>query len=296
MTDTVNLKNPVAFNLGVYPVGIAAGDFDGDGKTDLVATNSDPNNIYIFRNTSSIGTIDAGTLARPLILSTLTAPYYVKVADLDGDGKLDIIIGSGSSSVSKISIFRNISTSGTFSFATRVDLSSGGNAPVDLAVNDIDRDGKPDIVVVNQYSSRISILKNNGTPGSITTTSFGAPVSFTTGTFPFRICTGDFDRDGKTDIAVSNFGSNTLSVFRNNSSGGVINTSSLNTPLTLATGGGPSGIAATDIDGDGKSELLALSSSVNTLTVYGNTSASGSLSFTSGTDFSTSSIPAEITL
>ena len=126
MADSVHFNAPVNFAADASPIGAALGDIDGDGKTDMVVVNSGPNNIYVYLNQGTGTGINSGTFAAPLILSTGFGPHYVKIADIDGDGRPDILVTNTSTSSNKISIFRNISTPGTLTFAARVDINTGG--------------------------------------------------------------------------------------------------------------------------------------------------------------------------
>ena len=137
----------------------------------------------------------------------------------------------------------NASTSGsitTSSFATNVNFTTGSN-PYSVAIGDIDGDGKPDIVVSNSGSNTVSVYRNISTSGSITTGSFSTNVDFTTGTYPIAVAIGDIDGDGKPDLAVTNWNSNSVSVLRN-----TILTVSLPPVITSFTPtSGPSGTTVT---------------------------------------------------
>src|SRR5262249_6561658 len=113
----------------------------------LVGTANAPFLPTFPGNGSLIGT---NLLAPRLNLLCGSGPSFPIIADLDGDGKPDLIVGNDDSHT--ISIFRNISTAGTLTFAPRVDLAPIpticciGN-PTGITVADVDGDGKPDIVV-----------------------------------------------------------------------------------------------------------------------------------------------------
>src|ERR1019366_823085 len=136
------------------------------------------------------------------------------IGDIDGDGKPDLAIANWNSN--SVSVFRNTSTSGTVSFAAKVDFTTGGN-PESVSIGDIDGDGKPDLVLANNASSTVSVLRNTSTSGTV---SFAAKVDFATGASPHSVSIGDIDGDGKSDLAVANSSSNTVSVFRNTSTSG----------------------------------------------------------------------------
>ncbi len=293
--NSVNFKPMIAYTTGATPVGVALGDLDGDGKPDVVVTNSGPNSISIFKNVSASATISSTTFSSPITLATASGPHYLKIADLDGDGRLDIIVANTSTSSNKISIFRNTSTGSGISFATRVDLATGGAAPIDVCVADFDMDGRPDIAIVNQSSSKIGILKNLSSPGVITTASFATAVTFTTGLTPFKLFAGDMDNDGYPDLAVTNFSANTVSLFHNNITVGTISASTFSLTTTLSGVNSPTGIAGGDIDGDGKPELVICNSAGASISVFQNTNTTaGSISFGANVDFVAGSAPADL--
>ncbi len=293
--DSINFKPRHDIATGTLPIGVASGDLDGDGKPDLVVVNSGPNNIYIYLNQDTTGALTPASFASPVIVPTTFGPHYLKIADLDGDGLLDIVVTNTSSSANKLSVFRNISTRGTLTFAARVDISSGGSAPFDLAIADMDMDGKPDIAVVNQSSNKIALLRNLSSPGSLTVSSFATPVSFNTGFTPFKLFIGDLDGDNKPDLAVTNYTSNTVSIFHNATTIGSIGGSSLSSPTTLSTASSPTGITGADIDADGLTDVIVTNSGANSISIYRNTnSAAGVLSFASPINFAAGGVPEDV--
>ena len=148
--------------------------------------------------------------------STGPYPRILAIGDIDGDGKPDLAVVNNASPT-KVSVYRNTSASGSItssSFEPRVDFSPGAN-PYGIAIGDLDGDGKPDLAVVNNVSNTVSVFRNTSTSGSISAGSFEPKVDFATTSYPGIVAIGDLNGDGKPDVAVGNYGSNTLSVLRN---------------------------------------------------------------------------------
>lgn len=210
-------------------------------------------------------------------LATATNPYGVAVGDLDGDGKPDIAVAANGAKT--VSIYRNISTSGTIAFAAKVDISLGTDDPNNVIIGDLDGDGKPDLATGNLLSSNVSILRNTSTVGSI---SFDANVDFSTGSKTRWVTMGDIDGDGKPDLfVVSNGG--ILSLLRNTTtSGAAFSTSSFDAAVNFATDGNPQMAAFGDLDGDGKPDIAVTSYNSSTVSLFRNTSSKGA-AFSSST-------------
>lgn len=107
------------------PTGIALGDLDDDGKVDMVVANRTSNTISIFRNTATPGIINQASFAAKFDIATNFFPICVEIADIDGDGKQDILVANNSSN--NISIYKNKSVSGTLnlsSFEAKYDLKT----------------------------------------------------------------------------------------------------------------------------------------------------------------------------
>ena len=180
------------------------------------------------------------------------------------------------------------------SMLPKVEFATGTN-PHGISIGDIDGDGKSDVVVANYNNSNtISVFRNTSTSGSITGSSFATKVDFATGANPLGISIGDIDGDGKSDVVVTNNYSNTISVFRNTSTSGSITSSSFGAKVDFATRSYPIGVSIGDIDGDGKSDVVVANSGSYTISVYRNTSTTGSItssSFQAKVDFATGSNP-----
>lgn len=248
---------------------VATGDLDGDGKPELVSANA-VNTISVVRNTSTPGTISFATKVDFPSPSTASS---IAIGDVDGDGKLDIIVTNAAGGTNTVSVFRNTSTTGVIngtSFAAKVDFAVGPT-PRSVAFGDIDGDGKPDMVVANSDATNttISVLRNTSTSGVINASSFAAKVDFTTGLGPRSVAIDDVNGDGKLDVVVANFNAKSMSVFNNTATSGSINASSLAGKVDFVTGNGPVSIVVGDLNGDGVAEsIIGNGSNDNTASVY----------------------------
>ncbi|MBI3510602.1 MAG: VCBS repeat-containing protein [Bacteroidetes bacterium] len=257
-------------------------DVDLDGKTDIIATVS--GGVEIFRNTSANGVINSSSFASPVFFATSGNCSSVVFADMDGDGKPDMIAGDVSLiGEDSVCVFRNTGTPGVInaaSFAPKINLEAGIYPRV--TTGDIDGDGKIDIVTANAGDNNISIFRNNCTVGSIVSGSFFLRVDFPAGNNSTKAQVADIDGDGKPDVICSNGGDNTVSVFRNTATSGIITSASLASRVNFATGAWPLSIQVADLDLDGKADLVVgnNSSSANSVSFFRNISLVGTVNFT----------------
>jgi gliding motility-associated-like protein len=103
---SASFQPSVDFSVGNDPADVIASDFDGDGKVDLVAGNTSAATISLLRNTATPGVIDATSFANKIDLATGTLPAQIRIADIDGDGKPEIVVSNMSSST--FSVLRNV--------------------------------------------------------------------------------------------------------------------------------------------------------------------------------------------
>ena len=265
---------------GDVPTIVVIADLDGDGKPDLVVANTFNHTVWIYQNISSNGTLAAASFATPVVLPTSAgsqSPYYVEVADLDGDGKLDIIASDYGDNL--ISIYRNVSTPGgltTNSFAARLDFATGAT-PIGVAVRDLDGDGKPEIVTANAGDATISIFQNLSTLGNI---ALAPRVDMAVNGGAQGVAIGDLDGDGKPDVTVAE-ADGFISLFRNHCTPGNISASTFDARVDLPAQSGSVNVVIGDLDGDGKPELITSAYLPQTMSVYRNLSAPGSLTINS---------------
>ncbi|HMS34469.1 MAG TPA: FG-GAP-like repeat-containing protein [Ignavibacteria bacterium] len=279
-TGGVSFAAKVDFATGFSPKSVNIGEIDGDGKPDLIVTNSTSNTVSVFRNTSTPGVINTGSFAAKVDFGTGSSPWFVSVGDLNGDGKSDLAVVNRVSQT--VSVFRNTSTSGGVSFAAKVDFGTGPS-PYSVSIGDLDGDGKPDIAVANNGDNTASVYQNTSTNGGV---SFAARVDFSAGSGPLSVSIGDIDGDGKQDLAVANNSGNNASVFRNTSTPGIINAGSFASRVDFSAGGAPQIVSIGDIDGDGKPDLTVANFTGISVSVLRNTSVTGTISFSAKVDLS----------
>ena len=134
-------------------------------------------------------------------------PMHVALADLNGDGSLDILVASADESM----VFVHMAVGGGI-FAPAKSFGTG-NGPFWVAVSDVNGDGKMDIVAPDNNDGTASILLGDGVG------SFAPRLSFATGNAPRSLAVGDFNADGREDLVAANLGSGTLSLLIQNADG-----------------------------------------------------------------------------
>ncbi|RYE13213.1 MAG: hypothetical protein EOP51_30175, partial [Sphingobacteriales bacterium] len=143
-------------------------------------------------------------------------------------------------------------------------------------------------MIGGNVGNSVSVIQNN-TGTASQSFSFAAKVDLKAGTNPQSVAIGDLNGDGKPDIITANKGGNGVSVISNNHTQGNIATASFNDKKDFATGNAPVFVTLNDFTGDGKVDILVASSTSNSISVLGNISAAGSISFFGKIDIATGS-------
>jgi hypothetical protein len=229
-------------------VQVLLGDFNGDGKLDLVFASPGPGG----------GIVDVlpgngdGTFQNvPVATSLAHQASGMARADLNGDGKLDLITADLDGYVSVLI------GQGDGSFSV-TDYQVGGNCapcgvPTSVVAADFNGDGQPDVAVT--YSgvdpSGILVFLNSG-GGAL-----GTPVKYPAAQNSYALAFADFNQDGLADLVVANEGSASVSILIGDSAGTFLS----KTPFALPGQG--TSLAVGDFNGDGLPDLAVASTSLS---------------------------------
>jgi Bacterial Ig-like domain (group 3)/FG-GAP-like repeat len=236
----------VSYNSeGTGASSVVTADVNGDGKPDVLVANTCGNYGYSNCTTGSVGVLlnngDGSFYAALNYSSGGSEPNSAAVADVNGDGKLDLVVANQDGSLSALL------GNGDGKFQAAVTYSSGGAEAESVAVADMNGDGKPDLIVANQCNCEsgdgsMGVLLGNGDG------TFQAAVNYGLQSSPNSVAVADVNGDGKPDLVVASYG--TLEVLLGNGDG------SFQSPSENVTELDGQSVAVADVNGDGKLDLV----------------------------------------
>lgn len=234
-----------------YPYSLASGDFNKDGYPDLAVANFFTQTMSVLMNDGTGGFLPEVTYPSD------NGSHDIKIADFNHDGNLDLVVVNAVSNT--VNIYTN---DGTGKFPTRTDYPSGTTYQPSITLSDLNSDGNVDFIIGGSGSS-IYVLKSNETGG------YNPPTELAAGNSPFSIAAGDFDEDGKPDLAVSNFADHSVSLF--------LSKTTSTEPPPVPGPEEPADIIvynAVSPDGDGRNDIFFIeniggeATKANTVTIY----------------------------
>ena len=237
------ISNVVVDALGPNLVHLAVGDFDNDGRQDIVTANMGMNTVSV-RLGNSVGGFSGNT--EVLVTSH---PHAIAIGDFNRDGKQDFVVTNQGNAIVAVRLGNG---SGGFGSSPNVNV---GNGPVSIAVGDFNEDGKPDFATANLNSHNVSIRIGDGSGN------FTSNPSVYVGAFPYSVALGDFNNDHHVDIATANGGSNSMSVRFGDGTGHFIDS------VEIPAGVSPYCISVGDFNGDGKQDLACANYTSNTVSI-----------------------------
>lgn len=228
--------------IGIYnsSTTICSADFNNDGKADLIITRGF-NTVYI-----ALGKGD-GNFNTPTTVDVNNNTHVVIPADFNNDGKIDIAVTTYSEKTHFVSVLLGDGKGG---FGVPKNFESGVS-PQSMIAADFNADGKIDLATANMgdnSTGNVSILMGDGQGGFATKKDFGVGVA----TVPLALCYGDFNGDGKIDIASASKVNNvtpTASILLGDGLGNFGNAANFEVDSY------PNSIVSSDFDGDGKPDI-----------------------------------------
>jgi hypothetical protein len=288
-TPTVSFLPQQTFAAGNTPEYMAVGDFNGDGKPDLAATNLNGKSVSVLLNAAAAGAGGAAFAAQQTF-AVGSFPFGVVVADFNGDGKPDLAVANSDDKT--VSVLLNLTTpgSGTVSFLNQQTFAVG-TAPFSVAAADVNGDGRPDLVAPDAGDKTVSVLLNT-TPAGAPLPTFAAQRTFAVGNAPQLAAAVDVNGDARPDLAVTNANDQTVSVLLNTTPAGAA-TVSFAAQQTFATGKNPDAMVAADVNGDARPDLAVANFDAKTVSVLLNATAAGAgaASFAAQQTFATGANP-----
>ncbi|PYR59278.1 MAG: hypothetical protein DMF85_08215, partial [Acidobacteria bacterium] len=239
-----------SYATGRDPESVVVADFNRDGKLDVATANAGSNTVSVLLGNGN------GTFQNPVSFAANRGPTSVALGDFNRDGIVDLVVTNYGTAdyyndtfvLSTVSVLLG---NGDGSFQAPMAFEAGPG-PNEVAVGDFNGDGIQDLAVADYgpgstRGTTVSVLLGNGDG------TFRAPVAYTVGHAPSCVTAGDFNKDGRLDLAVCNYQDNNVSILLGAGDG------TFQPAGTIAVGSAPWKIVVGDFDGDHNPDLVVSS-------------------------------------
>lgn len=285
------------FPTGTNTYDLCLCDFDNDGLSDVAVSNNGSNEIFVYKNNSSVTTLTLSK-ATDSDLNIGFPSININCADLNGDGKAELIATQGGSSNNGVFIFKNLSIgSGDFSFsrigsnAALPDFSlpndSDGNIRTArrIEVNDMDLDGKPEIIISSSSGNIVDVFNNTSAAGNVSFNTVPVQSTIPGLTISSGLDVKDLNNDGLPEIALVDDKNSNIYIINNQSE---LNSLSFGEITTVTVNGGFQNLRMGDINKDGFNDMVVTDRINSRISVLENQTATigGSISLSSAATIS----------
>ena len=241
------------------PSSVYAADVDGDGDIDVVSASAIDDKIAWYENTDGLGAF----ALKQVISTSANDAYNVHLADVDGDGDIDVL--SASRFDDKIAWYENTDGLGTFGAEQVISTSADGANTVFAA--DVDGDGDLDVLSASMYDDKIAWYENTDGLGA-----FGAEqVISTSANGAFSVYAADVDGDGDVDVLSASYLDDEVAWYENTDGLGTFGAQQ----IISTNGNSVRSVYAADVDGDGDLDVLSASYTDDEISLYENTDGIG---------------------
>ena len=271
----------VDYPAGNTPTSFITGDFNGDGIPDLAVVDQGSDSLSVLLGKSD------GSFAPRVNYAAGRKPNFITTGDFNGDGKPDLVVTDKASGY--VSVFLG---NGDGTFQTRRGFFANLN-PKCVAVGDFNGDGKPDLAVTTSskvlysifYIPEVSIFMGKGDGTFVPSLDYKMRSGSNSANDRYNVITGDFNKDGKTDLAVADSASQSVSIMLNEGYG-IFSGQNYNMDEN------PSSITSGDFNGDGIPDLALANEASNNVSIL---LGKGDGTFAAQVDYPAGKSPVKIT-
>jgi len=223
-------------------------DFNRDGRADLIATHAGADKVSVFFGTATV----FNAVADREFTDSISGPVHARAADLNGDALPDLVVANNTSGA--VTAYFQSSGGVLNATADRALSGPGGGEPTSVALVDLDRDGRRDVLVSYAGIDKVGVFVQD----SMGMFALGADLIGDSASIanPFEILVSDLDGDGDGDLAVSSEIVPAIAVFLRAADGSFPAQPDLSLAMPSDVDGAL-GLAAVDIDGDGRTDIAA---------------------------------------
>lgn len=284
-TETFNpakFSAPVTFSASEELWDLCTCDLNADGKPDIAATKfstgqsspfASPTDLMLLQNNSTPGTLTAASFQKfdksnmPVLNLTFGTDHVV-CGDLQGDGYPELVVTRAGSTRNSVHVFRNSTVGTTLNFAPPLQLLLDvGHFATRMVLRDLNRDGKPEIIVTNSFNDFFYVFLNQSSAGTLSfnPTPLKFSIKVTSGdvltTYEAEVI--DLNGDDLPEIVINQFQTPDLYILRNQSTGTV----SFSAPQKISLPGGLNRLTSADFNADGKLDLVVTSTLNNQIDI-----------------------------